>query len=93
VTLLPLYPRVTSVAPLANYRLQVGFDDGSVGVVDCSHLVLGGGVGAFTALRDPSVFASVFVHPQSRTVSWPGNLDLDPDVLYAKAHSIPVPAE
>jgi hypothetical protein len=26
-------------------------------------------------------------------VAWPNDLDLDPDVLYARAHSIPIPAQ
>ena len=44
-------------------------------------------------LRDPAEFAKAYVHPAADTVAWPGNLDLDPDVLYARAHSIPIPDE
>ena len=91
--MLPIYPRVTRVAALPGYRLEVGFADGSSGVVDCSHLVLRENPGVFAPLRDPAEFAKVYVHSEARTVAWPGDLDVDPDVLYARAHSIPIPTE
>jgi hypothetical protein len=47
----------------------------------------------FAPLRDPAEFAKAYVHPEARTVAWPHNLDLCPDVLYARAHSIPIPTE
>jgi Protein of unknown function (DUF2442) len=37
--------------------------------------------GVFVALRDPRVFASVRV-TDSGTIEWPGEVDLDPEVLY-----------
>jgi Protein of unknown function (DUF2442) len=88
---LPIYPRVTRVAVIPPYRLDVGFADGTTGIVDCSHLVLRQDPGMFAVLRDPAEFARAYVHPQFRTVAWPRDLDLDPDVLYARAHSIPIP--
>ena len=91
--MLPIYPRVTSVAVLPRYRLDLGFADGTSGVVDCSQFVLGERAGVFAVLRDPAEFAKAYVHPEADTVAWPGNLDLDPDVLYARAHSIPIPDE
>jgi hypothetical protein len=91
--MLPIYPRVTSVSALPEYRLEVGFADGSRGVVDCSHLILRRDPGVFALLRDPAEFAKLYVHPESRTVTWDNGLDLDPDVLYARAHAIPIPEE
>lgn len=91
--MLPIYPRVTSVSPLPAYRLDVGFADGTRGVVDCSDLILRHSAGVFASLRDPTEFAKVYVHRESRTVTWPRDLDLDPDVLYARAHSIPIPPD
>jgi len=91
--MLPIYPRVTSVSALPEYRLEIWFADGTRGVVDCSHLILGPAPGVFAALRDPKEFAKAYVHPEADTVAWPGDLDLDPDVLYAQAHSIPIPDE
>jgi uncharacterized protein DUF2442 len=93
VNVLPIYPRITKVEVIAPYSLSLGFADGTSGIVDCSHLVLGEGAGVFAALRDPTEFAKAYVHPDADTVAWPGELDLDPDVLYARAHSIPIPEE
>lgn len=91
--MLPIYPAPTRVAALPEYRLEIRFADGTTGIVDCSHLVLRENPGVFARLRDPIEFAKVYVHRESRTVAWPGDLDLDPDVLYARAHSIPIPEE
>ena len=88
-----MFPRVTGVAVIAPYALDVRFADGTRGVVDCAHLVLGEDPGVFAPLRDPAEFARAYVHPEARTVAWPNHLDLDPDVLYARAHSIPIPGE
>lgn len=91
--MLPIFPRVTSVSVLPPYQLKIGFADGTSGTVDCSDLILGDEPGVFAPLRDPSEFAKAYVHPEARTVAWPNDLDLDPDVLYARAHSIPIPAQ
>lgn len=80
--------RISRVQPLPNYRLEIGFTDGSVGVVDLSDLV---GQGVFARWNDPAEFAKVYVDPLTRTVAWPGDIDLDPDVLYAKATGKPIP--
>ena len=91
--MLPIFPRITGVEVIAPYTLNLRFADGTSGVVDCSHLVLGADPGVFAALRDPDEFAKAYIHPEADTVAWPGDLDLDPDVLYARAHSIPIPDE
>lgn len=91
--MLTMFPRVTGVAVIAPYRLDIRFADGTSGIVDCSHLVLGDDAGVFAQLRDPAEFAKAYVHPEADTVAWPHDLDLDPDVLYARAHSIPIPTE
>jgi hypothetical protein len=88
---LPIYPRITSVEVITPYTLNLRFADGTGGQVDCSHLVLREDAGVFAALRDPQEFAKAYVHPEAYTVAWPGDLDLDPDVLYARAQSIPIP--
>ena len=54
--------------------------DGAVKDVDLSELLARGGV--FTKIRDDrSTFEQVRVNPRSRTVEWPGEIDLDPVVL------------
>jgi hypothetical protein len=91
--MLPIFPRVTRVSVVAPYALDIGFADGTSGTVDFTDLVLANDAGVFARLRDPSEFAKAYVHPEARTVAWPDDLDLDPDVLYARAHSIPIPTE
>ncbi len=47
--------------------------------MDLSHLV---GRGVFAIWEDPAEFAKVFIDPVTRTVTWPGEIDLCPDALY-----------
>ncbi|GMU81733.1 MAG: hypothetical protein AMXMBFR47_16040 [Planctomycetota bacterium] len=73
--------RITAVQPRANYRLWLRFTDATEGEVDLSHLV---GRGVFARWNDPAEFARVQFDPSTHTVCWPGDIDLDPDVLYSK---------
>lgn len=80
--------RITDVRPLPEYHIWIRFDDGVEGEVDLSDLV---GKGVFAAWEDPDHFKKVFVNPESRTVTWPGDIDLDPDVLYHEVTGAPLP--
>ena len=79
-------PRVIRVRPLADFRLELGFTDGTSGVVDASQWIVGHG-GVFGPLNDPAVFAQVVVDPEAGTIVWPTGADLCPDVLYDAARS------
>ena len=70
---------VKAVPPTA---LQVRFADGTVGLVrfEPSHLT-----GVFAALKDPAVFAQARI--KSGAVTWPSDLDLAPDAMYAEIKS------
>ena len=72
--------RVISVKAEPNYRLEVRFVDGTVGHVDIREMVASAEAGVFKALRDPDVFARVYV--SLGAVTWPGELDLAPDAMY-----------
>jgi hypothetical protein len=61
------------------YRVWVRFDDGAEGVVDLAHLA---GRGVCRAWDEPGVFERAHVSAESGTVTWPGEIDLDPDVLH-----------
>lgn len=78
------------VWPEANCRIRVRFNDGVEGAVDLSHLR---GKGVFKAWDTPGVFDSVFVSPESGTVTWPGDIDLCPDVLYHEITGKPLPGQ
>jgi len=82
----PLNPRIIAVKALRPYLVALTFTDGSEGVVDLEGFILGTG-GLIVALRDPAFFAQVRVDTEARTIVWPNGVDLDPDVLYEKAHS------
>jgi hypothetical protein len=61
--------------------VRLWFTDGVVKDVDLGEALAGGGV--FDPIyEDRRVFEQVRVNPESRTIEWPGGVDLDPDVLY-----------
>lgn len=71
---------ITGVEPLAGHWLRLSFADGAVHEVDLASLLAQGGV--FARIRDErAVFEAVCVEPEFGTVTWPGDVDLDPDVL------------
>ena len=73
--------RITAVDPIDGHWVRLWFTDGAVKDVDLGEALAGGGV--FEAIyRDRDVFEQVRVNPESRTIEWPGGVDLDPDVLY-----------
>jgi hypothetical protein len=72
---------IVEVRSLGGYRLLLRFEDGAAGELDLRDRLRFDGV--FAPLRDPTVFAQAFAHPELGTVVWPGGADLDPDVLYA----------
>jgi hypothetical protein len=75
--------RIVDVRPLEGHWVRLWFTDGVVKDVNLNEALAGGGV--FDAIyRDRDVFEQVRVNPDSRTIEWPGGVDLDPDVLYGK---------
>ena len=73
--------RITDVRPLEGHWVRLWFTDGVVKDVDLGDALAGGGV--FDPIyADRQVFERVRVNPESRTIEWPGGVDLDPDVLY-----------
>lgn len=72
--------RVAKVQPAPDYVLNVEFVDGLAGSVYLSGLVHSADAGVFAALRDPQIFAQVFL--SYGAVTWPGEVDLAPDAMY-----------
>jgi hypothetical protein len=70
-------PRVKSVVPRDDYKLEITFVNGEVGLYDCTPLL---DFGVFRELRDTSYFMRARV--EGGTVSWPHEQDLCPDTLY-----------
>jgi hypothetical protein len=73
--------KIDDVQPLDGHWLRIAFSDGAVKDVDLGELLAQGGVFAPIASRR-EVFERVRVNPETRTLEWPGEVDLDPDVLY-----------
>ena len=73
---------VAEVTALDEFRLRVRFNDGLEGHVDMGTLIHSPHAGVFAQLADPTRFAKVYV--QYGAVTWPGELDLAPDAMYAE---------
>jgi len=73
--------KIDDVAPLHDRWLRITFSDGAIKEVDVGELLDAGGV--FQPIADDrALFESVRVNEDTRTIEWPGDIDLDPDVLY-----------
>jgi len=84
-----MMPRIISVRPIDEYRLELGFTDGASGVVDFRERVMGRG-GMFRALEDPEYFRQVKLDAEAGTIVWPNGVDFCPDVLYSLATGKPI---
>lgn len=74
---------VTEVQPLHGHWIRATFTDGAVKEIDLSQLLAAGGV--FTPIYERrEIFEQVAVNPESGTIEWPGEVDLDPEVLYGR---------
>lgn len=69
--------KIEAVQPLDDYWLRLTFSDGAVKDVDVGEILARGDV--FSAIReDGTVFQQVRVNPETRTIEWPGDVDLVP---------------
>jgi len=76
-------PYVKTVRPIADYRLDLEFEDGERRIFDMNPYL---DRGVFTRLRDRALFAAVRVVAGS--VEWPGGLDLSYDTLYLEGQVV-----
>lgn len=79
------YRQVTSVSVTGLYTLFIHFDDGLEGTVRFEPSAFRG---VFSVLSDPENFKQASI--SDGAVTWPGDLDLAPDAMYAeiKAHGV-----
>jgi hypothetical protein len=84
-----LIPDVVSVKYLGAHRLRLRFDNGAEGEVDLFPRLTFTGV--FVPLEDPDYFARVRVDPESGTICWPNEANLDPLVLHSWVTGDPIP--
>ncbi len=76
-------PRVKAVVPRDDYKLEITFTNGEVGVFDCAHLL---SFGVFRELQDISYFKQARV--ENGTVVWPHEQDICPDTLYEDSQKL-----
>ena len=81
------FPKVKSVSALRNYVLHVVFTDNTKGDYDVSHLA---GKGIFKSWDTDDNFYKVFINPESGTISWPGELDIDTVKVYCAINNLEV---
>ena len=72
-------PRVTKVEHLGGLRLRLTFTDDLVRELDFDSVLRGG---ILETVRQPEMFARVYVDGVAGTIAWPNGVDLDPDVLH-----------
>ena len=70
---------VTSVEYMSDYKLRLGFEDGSVRVLDLAGELDGE---IFEPLKDRRVFRTAHLNPDLDTVVWSNGADMSPDFLY-----------
>jgi len=73
-------PEMVAVIPRPAHTVRIVFADGEVRDVDITPLL---DTPAFSPLRETAIFEQVKVDENTGTITWPGDVDLDPDVIYA----------
>jgi Protein of unknown function (DUF2442) len=72
--------KITDVEPLEGHWIRATFSDGAIKEIDLGELLSGGGV--FEPIHDRrELFDQVTVN-ESGTIEWPGEVDLDSEVVY-----------
>ncbi len=70
-------PRVKAVTARDDYKLEITFTNGEVGLFNCSHLL---SFGVFQEFQDIDYFKQA--RAENGTVVWPHEQDICPDTLY-----------
>ncbi len=80
-------PRVKTVVPRDDHRLEIAFTNGEIGVFDCTDLL---SFGVFRELQDIHYFRQA--RAENGTVVWPHEQDICPDTLYEDSEKAATPA-
>ena len=84
-----MYHDITDIRILDDYKLQLTFDDGKSGILDCKPFIEKGGV--FSRLRDPEFFRRVYIHKELGVLTWDDEIDIAPETVYSLATGSPLP--
>ena len=77
-----MFLHVSDARYLADYKVEVLFNDGRKGIADLSSALEGP---AFQQLQEISVFAQLRVDKELNTIVWPNGADFAPEFLYFQA--------
>jgi hypothetical protein len=73
---------ITAVEVRDGFAIRLTFYDGAIKDVDLSDFIADS-TGVFAPLRERhEIFEAVRVNRETGAVEWPGEVDLDPDILY-----------
>lgn len=78
-----MYPAVKSVKPLADYELELLFDNGEKRIFDVKPYLE---LGVFRELKDLNRFQKVRVCFD--TIEWENEVDFDPEILYQESNAL-----
>jgi len=84
-----MFPKVSRVRHIRDYRLELSFTDGTARELDFRQRIVGCG-GVFRQLEDIEFFKQVQVETEAGTIAWPNGVDFCPDVLYSLATGKPI---
>ena len=75
-----MIPRIRSVKPMPNYRLEIAFDDGKLVCYDVKEDM---NLPNYGMLRDiPGLFQQIRLDESRTVVYWNDEIDLPSDILY-----------
>ncbi len=77
-----MFLHITEATYIADYKVQVVFNNGQQGIADLSELLQGG---IFAPLQDQNFFAQVRVDEELETLTWPNGADVAPEFVYYQA--------
>ncbi len=84
-----MYHDVIKIKCLNNFRLELTFDDGKSGILDCMPFIEKGGV--FSVLKDVNVFNQAQIHKELGVITWNNEIDIAPETAYCLATGSPLP--
>ena len=78
-----MYVKAIKVKHMADYILEITFDNGDKGTVDFSQYAKRGGV--FSGFANIEYFKQVSIDPVWGVLCWPGDVDIAPETIYQLA--------
>jgi hypothetical protein len=84
-----MYLDIISANYVSDFRVELTFENGRSGVVDFMKFIAKGGV--FSRLSDLAFFREFQVNEELGIITWGGEIDVAPEILYSEATGEPLP--